>query len=244
MCRLLWGYVQKFPPDTIRRIVPVLQGHFTVAILSINVFVPPVGHFTVAIPSINLFVPSTNGAADPRPSGSYSHWPAAQRPSNGRAGAGLEYAPPLRPRPVGAHVLSQARGVPPNPPYRRQLLISSRVAARALSDGSAAWAGKVLHSHLPGKWRRKVTSQRKREAEKAGAGYSGTGLGVPEAPGGGRRGSPSTRPNKSGSRAAGSAHAPRAGSASEPNVRVRLSMREWLVSARMRITEGRRRTCI
>jgi hypothetical protein len=178
VCRLLWDCVQKFPPDTVRRLVPALQGHFTVAIVSINLFVPP-----------------ANGAAIPRPSRSYSHWPAAQRPFNGRAGAGLEYAPPPTP-PRRRACLSQARGVPPSP-YLGQLLISSWVAARALSDGSAAWAGKVLHSHLPCKWCRKVTSQRMREAEKTGAGYSGTGLGVPEAPRGGRRGSHSTQPNES-----------------------------------------------
>lgn len=42
-------------------------------------------------------------------------------------------------------------------------------------------------------------------------------------------------------RAAGSAHAPWAGSSNEPNVRARLSMRKsrWLVSARM-LTEGAR----
>lgn len=53
--------------------------------------------------------------------------------------------------------------------------------------------------------------KREREAEKAGASYSGTGLGVPEAPRGGRRGrqcAVQVRP-----RSAGSAHALRTGRA-------------------------------
>lgn len=51
------------------------------------------------------------------------------------------------------------------PPYLRRLLIGSWVPARALSDRSVAWAGKVLHRHLPSKWRRKVTRGRKRQRE-------------------------------------------------------------------------------
>lgn len=175
--RLLREYVQKCPPDAIRRVVPVLQGLFTVAIVSIHLFVPP-----------------TSGPANARPSGSYS---IGQPPSDlltAERGRGLN-TPHPKPRPRRRARLSQARGVPP---YLRLPLISSWVAARALSDRSAAWVGKVLSSYLPRKWRRKVTSEREREAEKAGAGYSGTGLGVPEAPRGGRRGSHSTLPNKSG----------------------------------------------
>lgn len=213
VCRLLWEYIQQFPPDAIRRVILALQGHFTVTIISINVFLQ-----RDTLVSINVFVPPTNGATNLRPSGSFSHWPDAQRLFNGRAGAGLEYVPPLKPRPVGAPPLADSR----RPPYLRQLPISSWVAARALSDGVQRGRGRSSTATCPvnGAGR---SQAREREAEKAGAGYSGTGLGVPEAPE--EEEKDTVHSPSQGPRCWLGACA-EAGGASEPNVRSTLSMRD------------------
>lgn len=119
---------------------------------------------------ISLFVPPADGVTNPRPSGSHSHGPAAQHLSTarrgaGRARAGLEHAPPSSPAPPARMLLAGSRGTP----YLRRLLIGSRGAARALSDRSAAWAGKGLPSHLPSEWRRKATSVRERPRKRVPA---------------------------------------------------------------------------
>lgn len=100
------------------------------------------GHFIGALVSITLFVPPANGVTNASP----THM--GQLPSDlltVEQGARLEHAPPLKPRPVSARASRRLAG----PPYLLRLLIGSWGAARALSDRSAAWAGRVLHSHLP-----------------------------------------------------------------------------------------------
>lgn len=100
----------------------MLRGHFTGAL--IYLYLQP-----TASPMRDLQVPTHLG----------------QMPSNlltVEQGARLEHAPLSQAPPRRRACLSQTRGAPP---YLRRLLIGSWGAARAPSDRSAAWAGRVLH---------------------------------------------------------------------------------------------------